>query len=89
MYKCSHVCVNISIIVHGLTLHRSTAVSKCTPGKIQSLAETLRDKLADVFSNSGVNQFRNSEIIGLMRENADRQTTFQLYIVDALDRPLS
>ena len=42
----------------------------------------MPDGTAFISSKSGVDRFRNLEVIGVTRKNADGQTAFQLYIVD-------
>ena len=44
----------------------------------------MPDGTAFISSKSGGDRFRNSEVIGVTRKNADGQTAFQLYIVDVI-----
>ena len=54
------------------------------PWKPLEINLQMPDGTAFISSKSGVDRFRNSGVIGITRKNVDRQTAFQLYIVDYL-----
>ena len=53
-----------------------------SPWKPLEINLQMPDGTAFISSKSGVDRFRNLEVIGVTRKNADGQTAFQLYIVE-------